>query len=116
MDKRDFGNWLHAVLQRFHEDLRDQPTDDADERSAPWTPPPKPSPASSACKGDFLPLLQAGATARWLFALAGGHEQQGAMFRQAEVKARQPLGDLELIGTIDRIDGVQHGRAHGAGD
>ena len=28
------------------------------------------------------------------------------MFRQAEVKARQPLGDLELIGTIDRIDGV----------
>ena len=34
VDKRDFGNWLHAVLQRFHEDLRDQPTDDAGERSA----------------------------------------------------------------------------------
>mgnify|MGYP002041283974 FL=1 len=28
------------------------------------------------------------------------------MFRQAEVKAKQPLRDLELIGTIDRIDGV----------
>ena len=40
--------------------------------------------------------------ASWL----AGHEGQGAMFREAEVKARQPLGDLELIGTIDRIDGV----------
>ena len=28
------------------------------------------------------------------------------MFRRPRSKARQPLGDLELIGTIDRIDGV----------
>nr|WP_295941401.1 PD-(D/E)XK nuclease family protein [uncultured Acidovorax sp.] len=108
VDKRDFGNWLHAVLQRFHEDLRDQPTDDAGERSA------RMDAAAEAVTreqrlqdGDFLPFAAGWAQLRdgylqWL----GGHEQQGAMFRQAEVKARQPLGDLELIGTIDRIDGV----------
>ncbi len=28
VDKRDFGNWLHAVLQRFHEGLRDAPVED----------------------------------------------------------------------------------------
>ncbi len=108
VDKRDFGNWLHAVLQRFHEDLRDQPTDDAGERSA------RMDAAAEAVTreqrlqdGDFLPFAAGWAQLRdgYLHWLAG-HEQQGAMFRQAEVKARQPLGDLELIGTIDRIDGV----------
>ncbi|MBO0940516.1 PD-(D/E)XK nuclease family protein [Acidovorax temperans] len=108
VDKRDFGNWLHAVLQRFHEDLRDQPTDDASERSA------RMDVAAEAVtreqrlqEGDFLPFAAGWAQLRdgYLHWLAG-HEQQGAMFRQAEVKAKQPLGDLELIGTIDRIDGV----------
>ncbi|WP_288481926.1 PD-(D/E)XK nuclease family protein [uncultured Acidovorax sp.] len=108
VDKRDFGNWLHAVLQRFHEDLRDQPTDDAGERSA------RMDAAAEAVTreqrlqdGDFLPFAAGWAQLRdgYLHWLAG-HEQQGAMFRQAEVKAKQPLGDLELIGTIDRIDGV----------
>jgi ATP-dependent exoDNAse (exonuclease V) beta subunit len=108
VDKRDFGNWLHAVLQRFHEDLRDQPTDDAHERSA------RMDAAAEAVTreqrlqdGDFLPFAAGWAQLRdgYLHWLAG-HEQQGAMFRQAEVKAKQPLGDLELIGTIDRIDGV----------
>ncbi|WP_422843193.1 PD-(D/E)XK nuclease family protein [Acidovorax sp. M2(2025)] len=108
VDKRDFGNWLHAVLQRFHEDLRDQPTDDAGERSA------RMDAAAEAVTreqrlqdGDFLPFAAGWTQLRdgYLHWLAG-HEQQGAMFRQAEVKARQPLGGLELIGTIDRIDGV----------
>lgn len=108
VDKRDFGNWLHAVLQRFHEDLRDQPTNDADERSA------RMDAAAEAVtrqqrlqEGDFLPFAAGWAQLRdgYLHWLAG-HEHQGAMFRQAEVKAQQPLGDLELIGTIDRIDSV----------
>ena len=37
---------------------------------------------------------------RWL----AQHEQSGAAFQQAEFKTTQPLGGLELVGTIDRID------------
>jgi ATP-dependent helicase/nuclease subunit B len=108
VDKRDFGNWLHAVLQHFHEALLAEPTDPPDERRA------RMDAAAEAVTreqrlqdGDFLPFAAGWAQLRdgylqWL----AGHEQQGAMFRQAEVKARQPLGDLELVGTIDRIDGV----------
>ncbi|PUA97450.1 ATP-dependent helicase/nuclease subunit B [Acidovorax sp. 107] len=108
VDKRDFGNWLHAVLQHFHEALLAEPTDGLDERRV------RMDAAAEAVTreqrlqdGDFLPFAAGWAQLRdgylqWL----AGHEQQGAMFRQAEVKARQPLGDLELIGTVDRIDGV----------
>lgn len=108
VDKRDFGNWLHAVLQRFHEALLAEPADGMDERRA------RMDAAAEAVTreqrlqdGDFLPFAAGWAQLRegylqWL----AGHEQQGASFRQAEVKARQPLGDLELIGTLDRIDGV----------
>lgn len=108
VDKRDFGNWLHAVLQHFHEDLLARPTDDAPERRS------RMDAAAEAAthlqrlqEGEFLPFAAGWAQLRdgylhWLAA----HEQQGATFRQAEVKARQPLGDLELIGTLDRIDGV----------
>ena len=108
VDKRDFGTWLHAVLQHFHEALLAEPTDGLDERRV------RMDAAAEAVTreqrlqdGDFLPFAAGWTQLRdgylqWL----AGHEQQGATFRQAEVKARQPLGDLELIGTIDRIDGV----------
>ncbi|OYD51627.1 PD-(D/E)XK nuclease family protein [Acidovorax kalamii] len=108
VDKRDFGNWLHAVLQHFHEALLAEPTDHPDERRA------RMDAAAEAVTreqrlqdGDFLPFAAGWAQLRdgylqWL----AGHEQRGATFRQAEVKARQPLGDLELVGTLDRIDGV----------
>ncbi len=108
VDKRDFGNWLHAVLQHFHEALLAEPTDHPDERRT------RMDAAAEAVTreqrlqdGDFLPFAAGWAQLRdgylqWL----AGHEQQGATFRQAEVKARQPLGDLELVGTLDRIDGI----------
>ncbi|MDH4416257.1 MAG: PD-(D/E)XK nuclease family protein [Acidovorax sp.] len=108
LDKRDFGNWLHAVLQHFHEALLAEPADGVDERRA------RMDAAAEVVtreqrlqEGDFLPFAAGWTQLRdgYLHWLAG-HEKQGAMFHQAEVKARQPLGDLELIGTIDRIDGV----------
>ena len=58
--------------------------------------------------GDFLPFAAGWPQLRdgylqWL----AGHEQQGATFRQAEVKARPSRWAIwKLIGTIDRIDGV----------
>ncbi|MDP3227308.1 MAG: PD-(D/E)XK nuclease family protein [Acidovorax sp.] len=108
VDKRDFGNWLHAVLQHFHEALLAHPTEDAAARIA------RMDSAAQAItleqglgEGDFLPFA-AGWTQvrdgylRWL----AQHEQAGGHFRQAELQASQPLGALQLVGTIDRIDAV----------
>ncbi|MGD9774207.1 PD-(D/E)XK nuclease family protein [Diaphorobacter sp.] len=108
LDKRDFGTWLHAVLQHFHEALRDTPTADGAARNALMD-----QAAARATRelqlpeGDFLPYA-----AGWP-ALRGGyldwlaqHEATGASFRQAELRARQPLGALELVGTLDRVDAV----------
>jgi ATP-dependent helicase/nuclease subunit B len=108
VDKRDFGNWLHAVLQHFHESLQADPSDDTAARVA------RMDAAAHAVTrqqglsdGEFLPFAAGWAQVRdgylrWF----AQHERDGGQFRQAEVKAAQPFGELELIGTIDRIDGV----------
>lgn len=108
VDKRDFGNWLHAVLQHFHEALLADPTDDAATRVA------RMDSAAQAVtlqqglgEGDFLPFAAGWPQVRdgylrWL----AQHEQAGGHFRQAEVQTSQPLGTLQLVGTIDRIDAV----------
>ena len=111
VDKRDFGNWLHEVLQLFHEQLRDD---------APGAPPDRATRLDDAARtvthrhglaggaeGDFLPFSAGWPQVRdgylrWL----AQHEQAGGAFRSAEVKTSQPLGSLQLVGTIDRIDGV----------
>ena len=108
VDKRDFGNWLHAVLQHFHEELLAHPTDDAATRVARMD-----SAAQAVTRqqglgeGDFLPFAAGWPQVRdgylrWL----AQHEQAGGHFRQAEVQTTQPLGALQLVGTIDRIDAV----------
>lgn len=108
VDKRDFGNWLHAVLQHFHESLRDDPVDDPGARVA------RMDHAARAVtqqqglgEGEFLPFAAGWPQVRdgylrWLAA----HEQAGGQFHQAEVQTSQPLGALQLVGTIDRIDHV----------
>lgn len=108
VDKRDFGNWLHAVLQHFHEALLAAPTDEPATRVARMD-----SAAQAATRqhglgeGEFLPFAAGWPQVRdgylrWL----AQHEQAGGHFRQAEAHASQPLGALQLIGTIDRIDAV----------
>ena len=108
VDKRDFGNWLHAVLQHFHEALLADPVDDAAARVA------RMDSAAQAVtqeqglgEGDFLPFAAGWPQVRdgylrWL----AQHEQAGGQFRQAELQATQPLGALQLVGTLDRIDAV----------
>lgn len=115
IDKRDFGTWLHAVLQHFHEALRDAPVADDAERAALMD-----QAAARATRelrlqeGDFLPYASGwpalrGGYLEWL----AKHEAGGASFRQAELRARQPLGALELVGTLDRVDAV---RPEGGGE
>jgi len=109
VDKRDFGTWLHAVLQFFHEGLLAEPTDDLTARL---------DAAAQAVtrqqrlgEGDFLPFAAGWPQVRdgYLHWLAR-HEQSGVAFLQAELKASQLLGGLELIGTIDRIDATPGSR------
>ncbi len=108
VDKRDFGNWLHAVLQHFHEALLADPTDDPDQRVACMDSAAQAvTQAQGLGDGDFLPFAAGWSQVRdgylrWL----AQHEQAGGYFRQAEVQTSQPLGALQLVGTIDRIDAV----------
>lgn len=108
VDKRDFGNWLHEVLQHFHEGLLEVPLDAGPARMRRLDESAQAVTARQGLTGgDFLPFAAGWPQVRdgylrWL----AQHEQQGAAFRQAEFRTTQPLGGMELIGTIDRIDGV----------
>ncbi|MFT4242765.1 MAG: PD-(D/E)XK nuclease family protein [Acidovorax sp.] len=108
VDKRDFGTWLHAVLQHFHEGLLAEPTHDRtvrmDEAARAVTR------QQGLGEGDFLPFAAGWPQVRdgylrWL----AQHEQAGAAFQQAEVEATQPLGALQLVGKLDRIDATPDG-------
>ncbi|MET3494404.1 PD-(D/E)XK nuclease family protein [Variovorax boronicumulans] len=113
VDKRDFGNWLHAVLGHFHEALVETPTQDAQERAALIS-----EAAERATReyglsdAEFLPFAAAWPAVRdgyleWL----AGHEAGGAVFVEAEPWKDQPLGKLRLVGRLDRIDRTADGQA-----
>ena len=108
LDKRDFGQWLHAVLQDFHEHLARTPQapraalmDAASERV---------TQREHLSPGDFLPFAAAWPALRdgylrWL----EGHEAQGAQFARAEVARELSLGPLRLVGRLDRVDRLADG-------
>ena len=110
LDKRDYGTWLHAVLQQFHEGLRDAMVNPADEPTAALRA--RLDAAAQATLqaqglqgGDFLPFEAGWPQVRegylhWLAA----HTATGAGFSQAEVRAEQPLAPVQLVGVIDRVD------------
>lgn len=113
VDKRDFGNWLHAVLRHFHEALADAPDaplagrigmlDRAAQRA---------TREQGLSAGDFLPFAASwpqlrGAYLHWL----GQHERSGARCAAAELQCAMPLGQLTLVGRIDRMDRLPDGRA-----
>jgi len=113
VDKRDFGNWLHAVLGHFHEALVATPTQDAQERAVLIS-----EAAQRATReyglseAEFLPFAAAWPAVRdgyleWL----AGHEAGGAVFVESEPWKEQPLGSLRLIGRLDRIDRTSDGQS-----
>ncbi len=106
LGKRDFGNWLHSLLCTFHEVLKASPAQDQPTRIAMIN-----VAADQATKklglsrSEFLPFAAAWGPVRdgylaWLTA----HEATGACFESAEQWREMPLGNLTLIGQIDRID------------
>jgi len=110
-DKRDLGNWLHAVLKRFHEARREGAGDglndrqrlDAlaeDEARARGL-----SPGAGEGGAAFLPYRAAWPALRdGYLAWLSGHEGAGPRFERAEVSLSRSVGRWRLVGQLDRID------------
>jgi ATP-dependent helicase/nuclease subunit B len=111
VDKRDFGLWLHDVLQRFHTRVGDTAGhDDVALRLALDQAAQASTEALALPADEFLPFdaawpkLREGYL-RWLRA----HTAQGLRFQSGETEHRLPLGDLVLYGRVDRIDSAPDG-------
>jgi ATP-dependent helicase/nuclease subunit B len=113
LGKRDFGNWLHTLLKIFHEALQASPAPDLAARERLIN-----SAAQQAAHelvlsdSEFLPFAASWPRVRegylsWL----AEHDATGAVFEAAEVERQTPLGELTLIGKIDRIDRLADGSA-----
>jgi ATP-dependent helicase/nuclease subunit B len=111
LGKRDFGNWLHTLLKIFHEALQAEPAPDLATREILIN-----QAAAQAARdmslseSEFLPFAASWPRVReGYLAWLADHEAAGAVFQAAEVERQTPLGELTLIGTIDRIDRLADG-------
>ncbi len=111
LSKRDFGNWLHCVLKRFHDDLKETPTLDSAARELSIDAAAKfATEKLNLSQSEFLPFAASWPRVRmgylrWL----AKHEGTGAAFQDGELWLEMPLGGqdfggLTLVGKIDRID------------
>jgi ATP-dependent helicase/nuclease subunit B len=115
-EKRDYGDWLHQILQQYHETLAQAPVPRA-ERGA-----------LMARISDelFAPVLARnpaalGFVSRWTanrdayVGWANGLEDEGWSFAFGEDRRTRPLtwdgGSLQLIGKLDRVDHHADGQA-----
>jgi ATP-dependent helicase/nuclease subunit B len=110
-DKRDLGNWLHAVLKAFHEARAAAPDEGCDDRQrldalAQTEAQARGLSVDAGEEGaGFLPFMAAWPALRegylaWLAA----HEGSGPRFERAEVSLSRSVGPWRLIGQLDRID------------
>lgn len=110
IDKRDFGNWLHQVLRRFHEGAPEP--DVAQRRHRLDAAADEVTRSQRLEPGEFLPFAAAWPQVRegYLAWLAGHEAREEAIFQQAESEHEMALGPLRLVGRIDRIDRLRDGR------
>ena len=106
LGKRDFGNWLHELLNFFHIELKAAPAMDLPARVAIINiAAVQATKALALGESEFLPFAAIWPRVRegylaWLI----GHEATGAVFDAGEVWREAQLGSLTLVGKIDRID------------
>ena len=115
LGKRDFGNWLHWLLNLFQNALKEAsnqpPGQHLHARKAMLN-----MAADEATKTlglsaeEFLPFAAIWPRVRdgyldWLTT----HETSGASYAEGEVYRQMPLGNIELVGKIDRIDQLADG-------
>ncbi|MCA0327806.1 MAG: PD-(D/E)XK nuclease family protein [Proteobacteria bacterium] len=109
VDKRDFGTWLHEVLQRFHQALQADPA--ADRVALMDAAAEQAQRAEALDEGEFLPFRVAWPALRagYLSWLAEYEASTGAVFEEAEYRVERRLGELALHGTLDRVDRLPDG-------
>ncbi|WNO03291.1 PD-(D/E)XK nuclease family protein [Rhodoferax mekongensis] len=106
VDKRDFGLWLHAVLQEFHTALQTESLSGLEPRSTLLEACANSVTASMGLPdGEFLPFAAAWPHVRdgylqWL----EKHEAQGWTYASGETAHTQTVGSVMLMGRIDRTD------------
>ncbi|MFD1711899.1 PD-(D/E)XK nuclease family protein [Ottowia sp. GY511] len=105
IDKRDWGNWVHAVLRHFHEALQADPA--ADRLTL------MEAAAAQAMRdlglgldeGEFMPFSVAwpglrDAYLQWF----SDYQRTGMAFESAETALRAEPAGLALFGRLDRVD------------
>ncbi len=113
LGKREFGNWLHTLLNSFHEALKTATDQSLKARIAMIN-----IASETAAKelgltdSEFLPFAAIWPRVRtgyldWL----AGHEASGAQFLEGEVWKEMPYGTVKLFGKLDRIDQLPDGSA-----
>lgn len=112
IDKRDFGNWLHETLDRFHRALQAQPTPDAAERARMLDEAARQARLKLDLEpAEFLPFEAAWPQVRsGYLAWLEGHEASGMVFAESEERKERRVRDFTLIGKIDRMDRDAQGR------
>lgn len=112
VDKRDFGVWLHAVLQQFHLSLAGQGATTREQRQTLLEEASLVTTQSMGLpEGEFLPFAVSWpAVARGYLDWLQSHEtQEAAVYQSGEVDQVQQLGAVEIRGRIDRIDALPDG-------
>jgi ATP-dependent helicase/nuclease subunit B len=112
-DQRDLGNWLHAVLRAFHEQRGDERPGLAADRAALDELADQTTETMGLNAGEggagFLPFqaqwpsLREGYLA-WLTDFEAPAQGAGPRFERAEAALTLPLGEVKLLGKLDRID------------
>ena len=110
VDKRDWGNWVHATLRHFHEALKADPAADRlalmDAAAAQATRDAR----LDVNEGEFMPFSVAWPGLRDAYlAWLQTYEASGAQFELAEQRLDTQLADLALFGYLDRIDRLPDG-------
>jgi ATP-dependent helicase/nuclease subunit B len=112
-DQRDMGNWLHAVLRRFHEERGDQRPGRAADTAAleRWAQSVSETMGLQTDDGHagFLPYQAVWPAMRegyldWLGEFEAMPGRAGPAFEAAEVERTASAGRWRLLGKLDRID------------
>jgi ATP-dependent helicase/nuclease subunit B len=112
--KRDFGNWLHRVLAAFHQVLHASPEPVGPRRRALLDIAAQEVTQSMRFEeSEFLPFAAAWPKVRegYLDWLSKHEAKLQAVFELAEAEKTLELGDVKLVGRIDRIDRLPDGSA-----
>ena len=106
VDKRDFGQWLHRVLEHFERAMQALPqADDAHQRTLLERAGDAATQALGLDADEFLPFSAAWRTmAEGYLLWRQQHVAAGMVFDQAELQLERPLARVSLVGRIDRLD------------